>query len=316
MNQEWLSFVTREYGLQAERMNSARLFFQPLSSFYHQDIENLARVADYLRANGRLTVCQMEKNKEGRLVAEYRGTKGILMAAPLLREEERTSIGTYLARFHRQTWGVNSRLFQESPIFHGTEYWIERVDELQKHYDAVMNKNEKTPFEKMFLDNYPYFSGIADNAIQYMVDLNLDAPQSENAVICHYRLSSRQPFIPENPAGWVIDFRSRDIAEWLRQLIWGHEERSSEAIVHFLSDYHAEFPLTVNSLARVYGRLLFPLSFLECCENYFSGDDRMSRQVLISTLEKNAEKAGDVEATLKMLAEQTDFQIKSVEWLG
>ncbi|WKB35131.1 hypothetical protein QS257_15745 [Terrilactibacillus sp. S3-3] len=206
-----------------------------------------------------------KKNKEGRLVTEYGGTKGVLMAAPLLREGERDSSGAYLARFHRQTWGVNTQLFQESPIFHGTEYWIERTDALQKHYEAVLGKSEKTLFEKMFAENYPYFSGVADNAIQYMVDLNLDTPESENAVICHYRLSSHQPFIPENPAGWVVDFRSRDIAEWLRQLIWVHEDRSSGAIRHFLSDYTAEFPLTASSLARVYGRLLFPLSFFFVC---------------------------------------------------
>ncbi|WKB35132.1 hypothetical protein QS257_15750 [Terrilactibacillus sp. S3-3] len=63
MNREWLSFVTREYGLQTERMNSARLFFQPLSGFYHQDIENLSRVIDYLQMNGNRTICRMEKKQ-------------------------------------------------------------------------------------------------------------------------------------------------------------------------------------------------------------------------------------------------------------
>ncbi|WKB35130.1 hypothetical protein QS257_15740 [Terrilactibacillus sp. S3-3] len=41
----------------------------------------------------------------------------------------------------------------------------------------------------------------------------------------------------------------------------------------------------------------------------------MSQHVLINTLKKNVEKAGDVEAVLRMLAEQTDFKIQSVEWL-
>ncbi len=77
------------------------------------------------------------------------------------------------------------------------------------------------PFEKKMIEAFPYYSGLAENAIQYLVDTELDDnPGAEDSgTICHQRME-RDTWSEESliriPGDWVFDHAARDIAEYMR----------------------------------------------------------------------------------------------------
>ncbi|RYM06186.1 hypothetical protein EWH99_03645 [Sporolactobacillus sp. THM7-7] len=312
-------FVDRKYQLETletQRPNHVRLFFLPLDRFYHQNLDALARIADDLILRKGVSVCRILRNQAGSWTTDLNGTPSVLAACPARQAIERKSpIGVALAHFHRWTSGVDIRLFPESPFFRQTSDWAVWMDRLEKRYLELREKDGLSPFEENFCAYFPYFSGCAENGIQYMVDRSIDFPNREEAVLCHYRFPATGLPSPENPALWVVDDRSRDLADWLRILTWQKGGDAAAAADQFLEDYDRVFPITDSVAAGLFGRLLFPLSFAECCARYFSGGAGENPRFLEETLRMNIEKTADSEVMLRFLGEKYARRIKTPKWL-
>ncbi len=91
--------------------------------------------------------------------------------------------------------------------------------------DAKIHMSPLEPFEKKMIEAFPYYSGLAENAIQYLVDTELDDnPGAEDSgTICHQRME-RDTWSEESliriPGDWVFDHAARDIAEYMRDDIF------------------------------------------------------------------------------------------------
>ncbi|WP_332236950.1 spore coat protein YutH [Sporolactobacillus sp. KGMB 08714] len=313
---DWPAVAGRKYRLQKEDTAHARFFFQPLHHFYHRNLEVLADIADNL-ALGTIPVCRMFRNRENQYVTEVDGVPSVLMSLPDENRHPSLPLGAALADFHRRTALQDTQRFPESPVAGRTSEWVGRIDALAKKYTEIQTKKQTDFFEQRLLANFPYFSGCAENAIQLGVDTFIDHSYGETAVIGHFRFSGSESLYPENPAFWVADDRSRDLAEWLRMLAWTRSGPDQEAAAEsFLNDYEARFPLTDPLAAHLFSRLLFPLSFLECCERYFSGSDREDRQLLEETIRANEEKAGNIESMLAFLTKRYANRFEAPEWLA
>ena len=75
-------------------------------------------------------------------------------------------------------------------------------------------------FDRLFIESFPYYLGVAENAIQYVVDTEMDdTPQlTDAATICQERFTPllwHQTKRLKLPFDWVYDRPSRDIAEWM-----------------------------------------------------------------------------------------------------
>lgn len=314
---DWQAVAGREYRLQKEDTAHARFFFQPLHHFYHRNLEVLADMADYMALRMGVPVCRMFRNRENQYVTEVGGVPSVLMSLPDEKRYPSLSIGAALAEFHRRTALQDIQYFPESPVGGRVSEWINRMDALGKKYAEIQGKEHADFFEQSFLASFPYFTGCAENAIQLSVDTFIDHTDQETAVIGHFRFSGLESLYPENPAFWVADDRSRDLAEWLRILAWTRSGADQEAAAErFLDDYEAHFPLTDQLTANLFGRLLFPLSFLECCERYFSGSDQQDRQLLEETIRANEEKAGACESMLTYLTKRYAHRFEAPEWLA
>ncbi|WP_353947554.1 spore coat protein YutH [Sporolactobacillus sp. Y61] len=293
---------------------SGRFFFQPLDHFFHKNIEALATMSEQLYENG-MPVCRMIRSHEGQLVVTDGGVQGVLMQAPETEPAGAVSEGTALASFQLFTTGIDPLAFPESPMYSRTAGMIQSIDTLMEKYRQIDSKSPQTAFEKLFYENFPYFSGCAENAIQLLTDLSIDIRGREPAVIAHYRYTGRSTQILENPALWVIDGPSRDVAEWLRLHAWNRGGKAFELEVDtFLTDYEAMYPLDPSHAVRTFARLLFPLSYIECCERYFWGPGDQDHQWFCEMIRLNEEKIADYEHLLKRLARRY-AGIRVPEWI-
>lgn len=313
---DWQAVAGREYRLQEDQTLHTRFFFQPQDHFYHHNLEVLAGMAEELSLRQGIPVCRMFRNRKNQYISDVDGVPSVLMSLPETQERARLSTGATLAEFHRRTVLSDTQYFSESPAGTRTNNWIKRVNAIGKKYAEILQKNETVFFERSFMENFPYFSGCAENAIQLSVDASIDYQNPEAPVIGHFRFSGMDSLYPENPAHWVVDDRSRDLAEWLRVLAWTRSgEDQGKTAELFLDEYEERFPLTEKVIANMFARLLFPLSYLECCERFFSGSAQQDRHLLEETIRMNEEKAGDCEALLAYLTKRYASRLKAPEWL-
>ncbi|MFT8311281.1 MAG: hypothetical protein ABF629_08965 [Sporolactobacillus sp.] len=313
---DWRSVVAKDYDMQ-NTDGPIRLYFYPINQFYHHNLEQLARWADYLAIEAGLPVCRMVRNREGRYDTEVNGESWVLMNSPLQTDRLERSAGAMLAEFHARTSGVDLASFPESTGQSRTENLEKRLDTLEKKYDVCQNEGQRSSFEQVFVDHFPYFSGCAENAIQMAVDESINSPNAEPLCIGHDQFVDYERFPIDNPALWVVDDRSRDLAEGLRTLAWQSVRSDPELTAKaFLDDYEARFPLSEPTIAKMYGRLLYPLTFIECCERYFTGSVNANERDLELVLRQGEEKVRDQERLLSFLADRYKNRFYAPEWLS
>ncbi|EST12964.1 hypothetical protein [Sporolactobacillus laevolacticus] len=312
---DWQSLVENAYDLQIMD-EPVSLFFQPINRFYHQNLDLLAQWADYLNVEKGLPICRLLRNREGQFGTEINGESWVLMSREQMRRDQGITTGMMLAELHLQSSGIDVRAFPESPANSRTKDWEDRMDALERKYEECLSRKSQSAFEQIFLNNFPYFSGCAENAIQMNVDGFIDFPNQDPVCIGHYRYSNDDHVVDENPALWVVDDRSRDLAEGLRVLVWRTAKSYHEPdVFKFLDDYESRYPLTEHVIYNMYGRLLYPLAFVECCERYFFSSNSTDQRELELLLRHCEEKAEDNEQLLSLLAQRYDGQLQVPEWL-
>ena len=95
---------------------------------------------------------------------------------------------------------------------------------MEKVWNGLLFQTPEDEFERMFIDSFPYYIGLTENAIQYLVDTEIDDEpmETDSGTVCHERFSKRHGgqlnnYMIKNPFDWVFDHRSRDLAEWTRE---------------------------------------------------------------------------------------------------
>ncbi|WP_010631373.1 spore coat protein YutH [Sporolactobacillus vineae] len=307
--------VSRNYRLEASGSQPLRLFFQPERSFYHRNFDALSSAAGHLAQNTEIPCCRMVRTISGSFTLEANGERVILMMVPGERQILPPA-GRMLARFHQETRIADISYFSESPLSGKSAGLAGQLDRLGEKFRELEGKSEYTPFERIFLANFAYFAGCAENALQYLVNLTIDEPEPDPLVLTHRRLTGIRALYPENPANWVAEDRSRDLSDWLRALAWRANAQEADVLTRqFLDDYEAIWPLTRRTAASVFARLLFPQAYIACCEQYFFSERESGTAHLHEALQRFEDRAPEKERLLMLLAARYPW-IPVPEWVS
>ena len=67
------------------------------------------------------------------------------------------------------------------------------MDQMEKVWNSMLFQQPESEFDIMFLESFSYYMGIGENAIQYLVDTEMDdEPKAmDNGTICHTRFTSQ-----------------------------------------------------------------------------------------------------------------------------
>lgn len=216
--------------------------------------------------------------KEGELTFEHeKKTYALLKAAPPY--SNRTfSVGQELAEFHRKGRGYPYEVKAAGRIGQWKDLWGKRIDQLEVFWQQKVHTPPHEPFDKKMIESFPYYAGLSENAIQYLVDTELDdKPQAaDSGTICHQRME-RHTWSPDSliriPSDWVFDHSSRDLAEYMRHTFLHHRQDFHQHGFLFLQEYEQVTPLSSFSKRLLYSRLLFPLHYFEIVESYYMSSE-------------------------------------------
>ena len=193
----------------------------------------------------------------------------------LRNEEER---GSHLATIHY--YGKQMPYTSRTYDFFGQwpKLWEQRLEQLEGWYQQLLYEGPRSYVDEAFLFSYPYYMGLTENAIQYVVDAGLDdlTRESEKPTICHRRFTDQAWLViseggesVKRPTEFVYDHACRDITEWIRDQHIKGDEFSWETVSSFINGYESYEKLSTYSWRLLYARLLFPLHYFEAVEDYY-----------------------------------------------
>ncbi|MDQ0206602.1 spore coat putative kinase YutH [Alkalicoccobacillus murimartini] len=240
----------------------------------------------FLRGAGDTTVPELIPTVHGANVGLIEGTEMYLCQLPAPNQvrlqplpRHGREMGEHLASWHHFGRQVQSRVSQQELFGQWGRIWTTRLEQLEDWYEQLYMQGPQTIVDETFLTTYPYFMGLSENAIQYVVDTNLDGAGDEYqaGTLCHRRFSDKAWIslssyggMIKPPTAFVFDHPARDLAEWMRgrrqQL---SDDRSWKEAHDFLEGYQQHQSISANSWRLMYARLLYPVHYFELIEDYY-----------------------------------------------
>lgn len=304
----WLYLVAKSNGREAE------------------DINELEKIAEHLRKNGDPHVPAFLQSNEGDFITTWENQQYCVLANRQLEKPAKVKIGRKLAKFHERGKTVPFKIERSSRIGQWKQLWEKRLDQIEKVWSELLYQTPDDDFERMFIDSFPYYIGLTENAIQYLVDTELDdePKESDSGTVCHERFSYDSwgaNYYIKDPFDWVFDHRSRDLAEWSRERYFRNTQTYEIDVRQFFVDYQSIAPLSSFSWRLLFSRLLFPLHYFECIENYYITRSEQDKKLLEEQLSKMLKQSTEYERFLGHFyhtvgAPLKPLKIPQLDWLS
>ncbi|MGD6817314.1 spore coat putative kinase YutH [Metabacillus sp. 84] len=297
----------------------------PVQHMDEQELYELYYMSQYLQEKREPYVAAFWPSVTGTLSAERNGKRFAVLKCPDRLVSRSQSTGRELAQFHQRARSFPYQADKTKRIGQWKELWEKRLDQLEAFWRGKVQAHPLDHFEKLFIESFPYYLGLAENGIQYLVDTELDdEPQaSDSATICHNRFHSavwKKEYPMKLPTDWVFDHASRDLAEYLRHEFLQHPEDLKREGGSFLADYDRTVPLSSFSWRLVYSRLLFPIHYFECIEDYYLASDSNKphyEKKLHELLQRSSEYEQFLRSYSGMLSMRTRrIQLPVLHWLA
>ncbi len=223
-----------------------------------------------------------------------------------------------MAKFHERGKTVPFKIERSSRIGQWKQLWEKRLEQIEKVWNDLLFQTPEDEFEKMFIDSFPYYIGMTENAIQYLVDTEMDDEPnaSDSGTVCHERFSETAwgtRYYIKNPFDWVFDHRSRDLAEWTRERYFRNIQTYELELNQFFTDYQACCSVIVFFMETIFSRLLFPLHYFECIENYYITQSEQEKRVLEEKLSKILRHSMEYERFLGRFFQSAGAQVKNLK---
>jgi spore coat protein YutH len=290
-----------------------------------EEIAELGTFCSHLSRAGDRAVPLFMPTKTGQLISQWKNEKACVLVCQKNALKEPKRIGRKLAKFHQRGRTLRVPIQKVSRLGQWKKIWEKRLEQMEKVWSGKLFQPPENEFERMFLESYPYYMGMTENAIQYLVDTEMDERPTaiDHGTVCHERFSQktwRKEKGFKNPFEWILDHASRDIAEWTRERYFRNTQTYEPDVQKFYLDYQTKTKLSPFSWRLLYSRLLFPLHYFECVEEYYVTTSEQTKRMLEDRMEKILNHSGEYEqflAKFYALAQVPvrTYRIPEIEWL-
>lgn len=291
------------------------------------DIMELEQLTRHLRNYGDQNVPMFLQTKDGNYITTWEQTNYCVLAnRQVEHQQRRVKLGRKLARFHERGRMVPFQVERTSRIGQWKELWEKRLEQMERVWNGLLFQSPEDEFEQMFIESFPYYMGLTENAIQYLVDTEIDAEPSETdgGTVCHERFTRKTwesgQYLIKNPFDWVFDHRSRDLAEWTRERYFRNSQTYHMEMKGFFDEYQSISPLSDFSWRLLYSRLIFPLHYFDCIESYYITRSEQDKKLLEEQLGKILRQSTEYEKFLAGFFHITGapihrLNLPQLEWL-
>ncbi|KAB2334742.1 spore coat protein YutH [Cytobacillus depressus] len=331
-----LKLLRTHYGLQADeeikigkyqacRKEGQIYLIVPIGGMTEDELTELEMLTEHIVKHGEKYCSTFIKTKEGKTFSEWENARYSVLKNRQMQNRKLIRFGRKLAKFHYRGRSVSFSVNKISRIGQWKTLWETRLDQMEKVWNEMLFIPPESEFDRLFLESFPYYRGIAENAIQYIVDTEVDDHPgiTDSGTICHIRFSADtwiNSYYMKNPFDWIFDHSSRDLAEWTREKYYRNIKTYEPELRQFIRDYQSIVPLTSFSWRLYFARILFPLHYFYCIETYYGSSSEQEKQVLEERLQKLLQQSADHERFLGSFYEFAEvpvqkMRIPQIGWL-
>lgn len=334
MIQQWLE---QQYGIKAEaelsigrysackRGDQLYLLIHPVKQD-QEEIAELQKITQHLSYTGDKTVPLFFPSKTGEILSEWKNEKACVLACRSGMKRKTTSpLGRKLAKFHQRGRTLSVPINKISRLGQWKQIWEKRLDQMEGVWSSKIYQYPENEFEKLFMESFPYYMGLAENAIQYLVDTEIDEKPTtvDHGTVCHERFSEStwgEEAVFKNPFEWIMDHSCRDLAEWTRERYFHNSQTYEPDVKQFFIDYQSRSKLSPFSWRLLYARMIFPLHYFECVEGYYVSGSEQTRHTLEDRLQKLLNHSSEYEQFLAVFYQIVEapirtYRIPELDWL-
>lgn len=174
--------------------------------------------------------------------------------------------------------------------------WTSKIDYLELQLTEF---GKKYP---LLRKSFPYFCGLAENAIQLLEKINVTEYK-----INHYRIQNDEKLIDFfNPLNMLIDLKTRDISEYIKN------NRKHINNINDIKYIIAKFKLNNEEIKLLFARIMFPNYYFDTFEEIIA-QEKDEQEIIIHI--NNIESIEHLlKSIYKYIREIT--QIPNIEWLN
>lgn len=276
----------------------------PTQNMEENFLLELDHLAKHLADTGDSGVYQFLKSQDGNSVIKWENSQYCVLSKKNVDRRPVKQIGRKLAKFHARGRTVPFEVRSINRIGMWKTFWEQRLDQMEKVWNSKLFQAPENEFERLFIESFPYYMGLAENAIQYLSDTEQDDDPAaiDSGTICHQHFSSRtwgEKLLIKNPFDWVFDHGTRDLAEWTRDCYFRNIKTYEPEVSQFFQDYASISMLSSFSWRLLYARLLFPLHYFESVEEYHITTSEQERHLQEEKLKKCVEQSREYEEFLR-----------------
>lgn len=173
--------------------------------------------------------------------------------------------------------------------------WSNKIDFIEYQFNQM---NNKFPLLEDYID---YYIGMWENAISYF---NINANLNHKKYVCHKRVSVNMDLYEFlNPLNFVIDYKERDIGEYLKSFVI-----NKNFSLNLFDKYFNNF--SRDGIILLISRILFPSYFFDIYENIIV--DHINEKDIVSTISKNK----NIISFLKYIFNKvSNLNIPYIDWI-
>ena len=160
----------------------------------------------------------------------------------------------------KQVIEFNQRNINLNILLRNNWYYLlsNKIDNIEYSINHLMHKY------KLLYNSIYYYIGLTENSISYLKLLSVD---NRNLSISHKRVNSNTSLVEfYNPLNLVIDYRIRDLAEYLKSCFFSLKMDILEIV-----NYFKKIKMSESDYLYFYVRMLFPSYYFDIYDNILSG---------------------------------------------
>ena len=252
--------------------NNEFFYFVPLKREI-SELKDLITVSDELKKRG-IMVHDMLLNRYGNIITNVYNENYILLK-PHGNIHEEYDITDIIKINNSLILSENkSKLYRNS----WASLWSAKVD----YFEYQISELGKD--KKIILDSFSYYIGLAENAIAYVNNTNLNYKPTnlDKITLAHRRINYPNYKLNYlNPLSFIFDLEVRDIASFLKSAFFQNEDA-----LNYLKLVLKLKPFSIYSLELLYARLLYPSYYFDIYEDIMNNE--LEEEALIPIIEKCA----------------------------
>ncbi|WP_325050499.1 spore coat putative kinase YutH [Falsibacillus albus] len=297
----------------------------PVTNIEQETLVELFEMSQHLAQEGdRYVSTFVQSNSEKYLITE-KEVDYVLLKNLFINPPNSPKLGRRLAKFHQSGRNISKTIEHCKRMGEWKTLWEKRIDQMEGVWNTYLQERPDREFNRVFIDSFPYYLGMAENAIQYLVDTEIDEETRDidAGTVCHIRFHQNtwgtQVWI-KDPFDWVFDHGGRDIAEWIRERYLTQNRTFQPDVQTFLREYQSAGEISAFSWRLIFARLLFPIHYFECVEDYFTASSEQSQKQLEDKLHRMTKTSREYERFLGEFYKIADVPLKrlkipEINWL-